>query len=179
MKTNRRTRRGSQLREAGASLRDYSFTFCKNMKILWKEVRANVLTLGYTGTRKSSETIKEIEKNRKIALSNGLLHLMLLIPILGGITVIANAILEPIGIISGHGTFEALLRGTIPYFFYCFGAFTFMHILLASSIIQHSFNLTAKEKFLVLIFGGYALDWNHAEHITPEEAEPDASGQRR
>jgi general stress protein 26 len=47
------------------------------MKILWKEVRNNILTLGYTGTRKSSGKIKEIEKNRKVALSGEVLNIML------------------------------------------------------------------------------------------------------
>jgi len=144
------------------------------MKILWKEVRNNILTLGYTGTRKSSGKIKEIEKNRKVALSGEVLNIMLLVPILGGLTVCANAIIEPIWIIRGEGTFEALLKGTIPYFFYCFGAFTFLHILIASSVVQHTRDLTGKQKILIFIFGGYALEWKHTEHIIPEEADPDA-----
>lgn len=162
--------------EATATAAPHLYDLQKKMKVVWKEVRNNILTLGYTGTRKSSEKIKEIEKVRKISLSGELLNIMLLVPILGGITVGANAILEPIGMIGGDGSFEALLRGTIPYFFYCFGAFTFLHALLASSVIQHTRELTGKQKMLIFIFGGYALEWKHTEHITPEEADPDAVG---
>jgi len=144
------------------------------MKILWKEIRNNILTLGYTGTRKSSEKIKEIEVTRKVVLSGEVLNIMLLVPILGGLTVCANAIFVPIWIIGGEGTFEALWKGTIPYFFYCFGAFTFLHILLASSVIQHTRNLTGKQKILIFIFGGYALEWKPTEHIEPREADPGA-----
>ena len=142
------------------------------MKPLLKEVLINIVTLGYTGTRRSSERIKEIEKERKVSLSGEVLNIMLLVPILGGITVGANAIFEPIAIIRGHGTFEALLKGTIPYFFYCFGAFTFLHILLASSVVQHMRDLTGKEKAFIFVFGGYALEWKPTEHIKPLEADP-------
>ena|SRR5690625_3472997 len=145
------------------------------MKIKRKRVIRNFLTLGFTGVRDSSSRVKDFEKIRKIPLSCELLNLILLVPILGGLTVGANVIFETVKLIGGHGTFEALFRGTIPYFFYCFGAFTFLHILLALSMLQSTFGLTLKEKIWISIFGGYAMDWSYTEHIIPT-AEPDSDG---
>lgn len=137
------------------------------------------MTLGYYGTRKATERVKEIEEKRKITLSGEVLNLMFLVPVIGGLTVGANAIIGPIKIIGEYGEFGVFVTEIISYFFYCFAAFTFLHMLLASSILQHSRNLTTKEKLLILVFGAYALDWNHLANIKPEEPDPDAPGQRR
>jgi hypothetical protein len=140
------------------------------MKINWKKVAINVLTLGYTGTRSTSATIREIQKTRQVALSGELLTFMLIVPIVGGLTVGRIIVFELSHIIAGDGSPQQVITSTLPYFVYCFSAFTFIHILLASSLLQHTRNLSHTNRIFVACFGGYGLEWAPNEYIEADAA---------
>jgi len=155
------------------------------MKIQGKEIAKVILTLGFYGYLQTRRRIEENGLKQRVIFSEQILGLMLALPILSALTIVFGFIEDLYYIhefpeqmkawfdIDNHYPKAPAIIDSLLWIPHSYILFIMLHTYLGVGFFQHCKKTPIDEKWKVLLFGFYALEWNVAEHFEELESEPD------
>lgn len=125
------------------------------MKIKWKNVYYNFITLGLFGVKEASKIAKVVQEKEKVRLLDDVVHLMFLVPILSGLYVLSNFIaFDPPGL---------MVYNFLRIMIFTFAFFSFLSFFFAALCLEKFEQMNFSRKLKFFMFGSYAIGWQEWE----------------
>ena len=155
------------------------------MNIQKREILKTVATLGLYGYLRTKSRLEENHLKGKIVFSEQIVGLMLAIPVIALFTIGSSITQGVYEIFDFSAQLKAWLDvdNTYPeapplidailWIPHAYVFFIFLHLYLGVAYFQHSEGIRKEDRWKVLLFGFYALDWDPSSHLKTIKSEND------